>query len=166
MLIIFTCYPVGVIVKCRLELRNWATGLEVSLLLWCSLYLRKYRLANSNVDVEAVAGPVFQFCIHSWLDQEVTQGETTTVEIRQFYAACLPAHSRRFGVTKRGHFCLVPRYAKAGDLICIPFNSKVPFVFRREDGHFINIGECYVHGAMHAEASSWEGITETEFELR
>jgi hypothetical protein len=98
--------------------------------------------------------------------EDENQGDTTTEEIRQFYAACLPAHGRKFGITRRGNFCLVPRYSSAGDLICIPFGSKVPFAFRPAEEHYISIGECYVHGAMHGEALTWENIQEKEFLLK
>jgi len=65
-----------------------------------------------------------------------------------------------------GHFCLVPRFASDGDQICIPFGSRVPFVFRPSGEEYLNIGECYVHGAMDGEALAWDSIREIDFVLR
>jgi hypothetical protein len=101
-----------------------------------------------------------------WLD--VLKGnQVATEEIQQFHAACLPSYGRRLGITERGHFCLIPRYALRGDMVCIPFGSKVPFVFRKVEGteYYLNIGECYVHGAMNGEALAWDNIEEKEFVL-
>lgn len=71
-----------------------------------------------------------------------------TLEIRLFYAACFPSHGRKFGITGRGKFCLLPKDAKRDDLICILHGNRVPVVFRRKDEHYVNLGECYVVGCM------------------
>jgi hypothetical protein len=101
----------------------------------------------------------------SWLNYFEDETQEETGDIRQFYAAYLPAHGRRFGITGRGHFCLVPRKAAPADLIYIPFGSKVPFVFRKNNGYFKNIGECYVHGMMHEEAFAEKEVEELEITL-
>ncbi|KAE8453238.1 hypothetical protein EG329_011305 [Mollisiaceae sp. DMI_Dod_QoI] len=98
----------------------------------------------------------------SWLKFFDDETQEETEDIRQFHAACLPAHGRRFGITSHGRFCLVPRKAAANDLICIPFGSRVPFVFRKKESYFENIGECYVHGIMHGEACTKGVIEELE----
>ncbi|KAK4207878.1 hypothetical protein QBC37DRAFT_297818, partial [Rhypophila decipiens] len=67
----------------------------------------------------------------SWLDYLETEGGEQTEDLRQFYASCLPAHGRRFGITRRGRFCLLPKNTVIGDSIYIPYGSKVPFVFRK-----------------------------------
>jgi hypothetical protein len=92
----------------------------------------------------------------SWLKLFEDEDQVETEEIRQFHAACLPSYGRRFGITGRGHFCLIPRFAERNDLVCIPFGSKVPFVFRKMLDHYMNIGDCYVHGAMNGEALAWD----------
>jgi hypothetical protein len=80
----------------------------------------------------------------------------------------MSSYGRRFGITGRGHFCLIPRFASRNDLVCIPFGSKVPFVFHKVDDadYYLNIGECYVHDAMNGEALAWDGIQEEKFRLR
>jgi hypothetical protein len=76
-----------------------------------------------------------------------------TSQLRVFYAACYPSHGRRFAVTGRGNFCLVPKDVTQDDRICIPCGSRVPFVFRKFGSDYINLGEAYVHGYMNGEAS-------------
>ncbi|KAK3377287.1 hypothetical protein B0T24DRAFT_237853 [Lasiosphaeria ovina] len=103
----------------------------------------------------------------AWLDYLETEGQEATEDVRAFYAECIPAHGRRFGLTKRGHFCLVPEKSQPGDHIFVPFGSKVPFVVtgkgytgtRRSYG---NVGECYLHGAMFGEALTWPGVVELD----
>jgi hypothetical protein len=62
----------------------------------------------------------------SWLRLFEDETQVEAEEIRQFHAACLPSFGRRFGVTRRGRFCLIPRFAVRHDLVCIPYGSKVP----------------------------------------
>ncbi|KAH8648588.1 heterokaryon incompatibility protein-domain-containing protein [Xylariales sp. PMI_506] len=112
-----------------------------------------------------------------WLEYLETEECEETEEIRQFHAFCLPSYGRRLAVTKQGRFCLVPRYAEPGDLVCIPSNSKVPFVFRKVASLPLeadvdrlsytcrNVGECYVHGAMHGEAREWDGVKDARIIL-
>ncbi|CAI9634500.1 unnamed protein product [Alternaria burnsii] len=99
-------------------------------------------------------------------DEDADEADITN-SIRLFHAACFPSHDRRFAITNKGHFCLVPKNTQSGDLVCIPHNSRVPYIFRpRMEGHgFINIGETFVHGIMHGHKSELKGREETEFVL-
>lgn len=45
---------------------------------------------------------------------------------RLFYAACFASHDRKFAITKKWRFCLVPNATQDKDLICIPHGSRVP----------------------------------------
>jgi hypothetical protein len=47
---------------------------------------------------------------------------------------------------------LAPMYTEPGDKICILFGSQVPFILRKEESHWIIIGECYIHGIMDGDA--------------
>lgn len=49
--------------------------------------------------------------------------------------------------------------------MCISFGSNAPFIFRKDEGYYVNIDECYVHGATHSEALECEGIEEVNFDL-
>ncbi|PMD63888.1 uncharacterized protein K444DRAFT_609482 [Hyaloscypha bicolor E] len=60
----------------------------------------------------------------SWLRLFEDETQVETEEIRQFHAACLPSFG--IGIARRGHFCLIPRFAASHDLVCIPYGSKVP----------------------------------------
>jgi hypothetical protein len=67
-------------------------------------------------------------------------------------------HMRRFAVTERGYFALVPRGARVGDAIVVFKRSCVPFLVRSvlepraDDEVFELVGETYVHGIMKGEA--------------
>lgn len=100
-----------------------------------------------------------------WLDFFEEDGIEEDLDIRLFHAATYPSAGRRFGITKRGHFCLVPRNAKKSDLICIPTGFKVPFVFRKDGDYFRNIGECFVRGIMHGEALEFDGVERVTFNI-
>ena len=39
-----------------------------------------------------------------------------------------------------------------GDLVCVLFGGKIPFILRPVDGKFRLVGECYLHGIMLGEA--------------
>jgi len=101
----------------------------------------------------------------NFLTDEDAEGFDATHSVRLFHAACFPSHDRRFAVTKNGRFCLVPKATQCGDLVCIPRNSRVPYIFRPLTEGYENIGETYVHGIMHGETSETEGLEETEFLL-
>jgi len=67
--------------------------------------------------------------------------------------ASIICHSRRFFRTRKGYFGLGPPIMKNGDLCSLFFGAEVPYILRLgEDGTFIFVGECYVHGIMYGEA--------------
>jgi hypothetical protein len=70
---------------------------------------------------------------------------------------------RRFAITKKGYFALVPRGVQAGDEIVIFDRACVPFVTRRkmrdaEENKFELLGEAYVHGIMKGEVMETNDI--------
>lgn len=72
---------------------------------------------------------------------------------------------RRFAVTKRGYFALVPRGTMNGDEIVVFEKCCMPFLIRgiQEEGvngeMFELVGETYVHGIMKGEAMGIHGLT-------
>ena len=48
----------------------------------------------------------------------------------------------------------MPRSTTAGDLVCILNGCEVPFILRKTEKDFQNIGECHIHGVMHGETAS------------
>jgi len=76
---------------------------------------------------------------------------------------------RAWITTTRGYVGLAPEDVKEGDVICILFGGKVPYALRPRDGHYLFLGECYVHGIMDGEAMDMltDGrIQETTFDIR
>lgn len=85
-----------------------------------------------------------------------------TSDLRLFYAACFPSHGRRFGVTRRGYFCLVPEGTTPGDLVCIPHGGRVPVILRSSNKSHLNVGECYVKSYMQSDAVTRLGSCKEE----
>jgi hypothetical protein len=69
---------------------------------------------------------------------------------------------RRFAVTTKGYFALVPRGARLGDEVVVLDKACVPFVVRRKEGlkggMYELLGEAYVHGIMKGEVMDMEDI--------
>ena len=64
---------------------------------------------------------------------------------------------RSFCSTAAGRIGLVPGTAKAGDVICVLYGGRVPYVLRPcKNGYYVLVGECYVHGLMDGEAMDVE----------
>jgi hypothetical protein len=69
---------------------------------------------------------------------------------------------RRFAITRKGFFALVPRGTCESDIIVVFENAPVPFVVRRTDNdlqgrsRYTLLGEAYVHGIMKGEAMKME----------
>lgn len=51
-----------------------------------------------------------------------------------------------------------------GDVVVVLFGGRIPFILReREEGGWILIGECYVHGVMNGEALKGDDVEEEDF---
>ncbi|KAH7308887.1 heterokaryon incompatibility protein-domain-containing protein [Stachybotrys elegans] len=62
---------------------------------------------------------------------------------------------RVFARTAKGYFVLGPKVLAKGDRICVLWGGKMCFCLRPLDqGRFLLVGECYVHGLMNGEAAS------------
>lgn len=75
---------------------------------------------------------------------------------------------RQLLISKKGYVGLGPMPTRKGDLICVLYGCSVPVVLRKVGGHYVFIGECYVHGLMDGEALDLLAIkkaTEQEFEI-
>ncbi len=76
---------------------------------------------------------------------------------------------RRFFISSSKAMGLAWREIREGDIICIPLGCCHPIILRREENHYINLGEAYVDGYMYGEAMEMleRGELELEeFELR
>lgn len=54
----------------------------------------------------------------------------------------------RFFVTEEGTMGMATPNTKAGDVVCILFGGRLPFVLRQESNHWTVVGNAYVHGFM------------------
>lgn len=83
-------------------------------------------------------------------------------ELRATFEASLKM--RRFAITRKGFFALVPRGTCESDIIVAFENASVPFVVRRTDNdlygrpRYVLLGEAYVHGIMKGEAMKMEHL--------
>ena len=60
--------------------------------------------------------------------------------------------SRAFFRTREGYIGLGPDYLEIGDIICVLFGGRVPYILRPEKDYFLLVAECYVQGVMGGEA--------------
>ncbi|TLD15991.1 uncharacterized protein PgNI_01900 [Pyricularia grisea] len=81
--------------------------------------------------------------------------------------------NRRFVVTRKGYFGLVPHWTKPGDEVCMLNGCDVPYIIRRvgyEGGgqgmaasyRFHFLGESYIHGMMNEEALAMKELESEE----
>jgi hypothetical protein len=74
---------------------------------------------------------------------------------------------RNFAATAKGYMARVPHGTIVGDVVAILFGGATPFLLRDDgDGFYKLVGEGYVHGLMHGEATGWEGLEEMDFMIR
>jgi hypothetical protein len=64
---------------------------------------------------------------------------------------------RKVFTTSKAYMGIGPAAMQAGDLICVLFGGRVPFIVRpklpeEERGQYELIGECYIHGLMEGQA--------------
>lgn len=107
-----------------------------------------WEASPTGVDTSQIVASTRQF-----LDFITEEDAELTKELQLFYAACYPSHDRCLGVTRKGHFGLLPGGTRRGDGIFVPMGNRVSVVLRRVDAEqYRNMGEAYVHGLMSAEA--------------
>ena len=60
---------------------------------------------------------------------------------------------RSFIITEEGYIGIAPKATKPGDRVCVLLGCRVPLLLRETSGLQSQVvGECYIHGMMHAEA--------------
>ena len=74
---------------------------------------------------------------------------------------------RRLAVTSRGGFACVPEQSQVGDVVCVLYGGRVPYVLRPlKDGGYRILGGAYVDGMMYGKALKIKGIEDEVFVLR
>jgi hypothetical protein len=61
-------------------------------------------------------------------------------------------HLRRLFVTANGYLGLAPEEAMVGDAVVVLYGARTPQILRKQEDHYVMIGECYVQGVMFGEA--------------
>lgn len=69
-----------------------------------------------------------------------------------------------FCETATGRFGQVLPSVKLGDRVCILYGGELTYVIRLfEDGRYMFVGGCYVHGLMDGEVCAMGGVEDREF---
>jgi hypothetical protein len=65
----------------------------------------------------------------------------------------MACYGRSFAFTENGYYALGPMITRPGNLCCVIFGAKVPYIIQKTgtEGHYKLVGEAYVHGVMHGE---------------
>jgi hypothetical protein len=82
------------------------------------------------------------------LAQVATKGDWK----RYMHEAHSMSYRRSCIMTTQGYLGSVPNATEVGDVICILYGCKVPYVLRPVDGHFFLVGDAYIHGIMDGQA--------------
>lgn len=91
-------------------------------------------------------------------------------DLVQFGVKATPAcMERRLFRTSKGYFGLGSPFLESGDLICILFGTRTPFILRKKDDAFGLIEDCYISGIMSGEAiEMWQNgeLSDMKFRLQ
>ena len=86
-----------------------------------------------------------------------------TGEVKKEYKFAM--RGRIFFITQGGYIGLAPEAAEENDVVSVVLGGEVPYVIRpKNNGHYLFVGECYVHGLMDGQALEGheEGGSEVE----
>ncbi|KAF2435578.1 hypothetical protein EJ08DRAFT_604586 [Tothia fuscella] len=63
------------------------------------------------------------------------------------------SHGRSLFITSKGYLGIAPNTMEDGDVVCILHGFKVPYILRSVNGpgHYVLIGDAYIHGIMDGE---------------
>jgi hypothetical protein len=135
-------------------------------------------LMFSNAKLINSGSFMLNYWIH-FLDQEAEATpsesrstiESVSIAIMETWVLFIYSHiwDRRFFISSSKNMGLASREIREGDIICIPLGCCHPIILRKEENHYINLGEAYVDGYMYGEAMEMLERGELkleEFELR
>ncbi|KAF2838109.1 hypothetical protein M501DRAFT_1004951 [Patellaria atrata CBS 101060] len=98
------------------------------------------------------------------LPQQLSEKEEHRWRIMVTYWA--ESRRKRFCCTVEHRLGWVPDPAKPGDLICILYGGRTPYVLRPSvNGRYKLIGPAYVHGLMYGEAMKMKDVVEEDFAI-
>ena len=99
---------------------------------------RKYRLESLNSDENS----------------SEQQGNINRADPEKFWMDLkMACYGRSFAFTENGYYALGPMITRPGNLCCVIFGARVPYIIRKigTEDHYRLVGEAYVHGVMHGE---------------
>lgn len=108
---------------------------------------------------------------HSTLIEDLgdsSDSEEESERVNWAYYASLVAYvavttkMKRLFLTKGDYLGMGPLTMEEGDLVCLLLGGKTPFVLRPENGHYLLVGQCYVHGIM--DGSAIADVKETDMQ--
>jgi hypothetical protein len=81
------------------------------------------------------------------------QHDTSNGEWKNYlHEAHSMSYRRAFITMTKGNMGLAPNAAQPGDVVCIFFGCKVPYILRPVGEHYLFIGDAYIHDIMDGEA--------------
>jgi hypothetical protein len=93
------------------------------------------------------------------VDATVVQGFKDSMALKNTARAIA---GRRLAVTDKSYVGLVPTATQRGDKVSVLYGFAVPFILRRKAGHYILVGDYYIHGLMQGEVFKWENPPELQ----
>lgn len=118
--------------------------------LFMGVFQRKLAHLASKSKVDEVLAMIDEWGAEISKLEAISQKPISHEKLHQGYKETLPG--RKFFRTEEGFLGLGPHILEPGDLVCVLFGFKVPYVLRPIDEGFLLIGECYVHGVMNSES--------------
>lgn len=81
------------------------------------------------------------------LQQELSQGDASSSSAEYFHEMRIKdVHNKSFIMLNRGYYGLAPNTVKEGDVCCIIFGTRSPFILRRTDRarHYKLVGSVLI----------------------
>jgi hypothetical protein len=73
------------------------------------------------------------------------------------FTSCIQVcYGRRLAIADVGYMGLVPSGCQVGDYLCILSGCSLPVLLRKQDQHYVFVGESYFHGVSDGELSDME----------
>jgi len=120
-------------------------------------WYKKIRISERIKNGESVRGLSARTMRDPWLNAGTSETpHQVPSEVMQ--KSMIYCNDRRFGLTSKKYFALVPGETVEGDVISIFKGGKYPFVLRRESLGWSLIGECYIYGMMQGEMFDEEEV--------
>ncbi|KIW14732.1 hypothetical protein PV08_07516 [Exophiala spinifera] len=129
---------------------TWTYGFSVR-----NILLRNRELVLSGYTLDRLIPPSPRdMTFNEWIDECRDHLENDRAREEALSWAVDVLAWRRLLSTKTGRMGLAPAGARLGDSIAILLGCDMPLVLRRRDnGGWIVVGECYVHGVMYGEGT-------------